>query len=54
MTDDGEDFVELSPKQYLLDLAERLRRIPVTYGINGYDIDHLAQIAKIIQGDETK
>lgn len=54
MTDEDEDFVELPPKQYLLDLANRLRRIPVVYGIDGYDIDRLAQIAKLIQGDETK
>lgn len=36
---------ELSDKEYLADLAERLRHIPVMYGTDGYDIDRLESMS---------
>ena len=40
MPEDHEDN-ELNNSDYLKDLSERLRNIPVMYGIDGYDIDRL-------------
>ena len=37
---------KMADSEYLRDLAERLRHIPVMYGTDGYDIDRLEQIAK--------
>jgi hypothetical protein len=37
---------ELSPAAYLHDLAERLMRVPVSFGVDGYDIDRLSEIAR--------
>ena len=39
---------ELDDAVYLRNLAERLMRIPVMYGTDGYDIDRLHQIAAFL------
>lgn len=39
---------KLSDADYVRNLAERLMRIPVMYGTNGYDIDRLHEIAKTL------
>lgn len=39
----------LSDPEYLRDLAERLRHIPVMYGTDGYDIDRLYEMARAIE-----
>ena len=39
---------ELNEADYLRDLAERLRRIPVMYGTDGGDISRLYEIAGIL------
>lgn len=41
-----EEFVELSPADYLRDLAGRIFRIPAMYGVDGYDFDRLHEIAR--------
>lgn len=38
----------LSDAEYLRNLAERLMRIPVMYGTDGYDIDRLSGIASML------
>jgi len=44
--DDEEDEEEIkTPAEYLRDLSERLREVPVMYGIDGFDIDHLRDLA---------
>lgn len=47
--EEDEEYVELSDYDYLRDLAERLRNVPVMYGIDGYDIDHLPIVAENIK-----
>lgn len=42
----GKDIFNMTSAEYLRDLAERLRHIPVMYGTDGGDIDRLAMIAK--------
>jgi hypothetical protein len=44
---DGDE--ELSPGEYLKDLAERIFQIPVMYGTDGYDYDRLQEIACAIE-----
>jgi hypothetical protein len=44
---DGDE--ELSPGEYLKDLAERICQIPVMYGTDGYDYDRLQEIARAIE-----
>lgn len=44
--DDEGDFTEKSDRDYLLDLAERLRHIPVCYGTDDYDINRLTAMAR--------
>lgn len=39
------DETELTDAEYLRDLAERLRHIPVAHGTDGYDVDRLGWIA---------
>ncbi len=51
MIDDDDD--ELPPSEYLRDLSERLRSIPVMYGTNGYDIDRLEEIASDLSPPES-
>lgn len=36
---------EMEDWEYMRDLVERLREVPVMYGIDGYDIDRLSNIA---------
>lgn len=36
----------MDDEEYLRDLAERLRHIPVMYGTDDYDIGRLLQIAR--------
>ena len=43
---DTEHETELTNAAYLRDLAERLREIPVRYGVDGYDIDRLVDMAR--------
>ena len=47
MTGSSEQIENVSA--YLRDLAERLARIPVMYGVNGADIDRLREIAEEIE-----
>ena len=42
------DF-ETSSVEFLRDLSERLRRVPVMYGTDGYDIDRLRWIAQDLE-----
>jgi hypothetical protein len=39
------DEQEIPTAEYLRDLAERLRHVPVMYGVDGYDVDRLGWIA---------
>lgn len=39
-----------SPASFLRDLAGRLRYVPVTYEVDGGDIDRLHWIASLIEG----
>jgi hypothetical protein len=45
---EGEDIEEpeLDNVEYLRDLADRIFRIPVMHGVNGYDYDRLYRIAR--------
>lgn len=38
-----------SDQAYLLDLANRLMNVPVMYGVNGFDIDCLSEMAKRLE-----
>jgi hypothetical protein len=40
---------ELPVVEYLQDLARRLMHIPVMYGVDGYDVDRVAAIAREIK-----
>lgn len=42
----------LTTKEYLRDLAERLRKVPVMYGTDDGDIDRLLELAKTVQYTE--
>ena len=46
--DNEEEYVEMNDVEYLRDLSERLRGIPVEHGIDGYDIDRLLTMASDI------
>ena len=57
--EDLEDFDEdgeprLSTADYLRNLAERLRHIPVVHGTDGGDVDRLLVIAQAIQNTEAE
>ena len=44
---------EPSSSEYLCDLAERLMRVPVMYGTDQGDVDHLHRIARdLVQAQE--
>jgi len=47
--EDCETWDEKSDVDYLRDLSERLREIPVMYGIDGYDIDRLSNMATTLE-----
>lgn len=47
MDDEGND--ELPPAEYLRDLVERMRHIPVMYGVDDYDISRLLNMAAVIE-----
>lgn len=40
-------FSELTVASFLEDLSERLRNVPVTFGVDGGDIDQLHELAKL-------
>ena len=42
---EDEEWVEKTDQEYLADLAERLREVPAMYGVDGYDIDRLRDMA---------
>lgn len=46
---DAEDETEMSNAEYLRDLSDRLREIPVMYGVDGYDCDRLRWIARDLE-----
>lgn len=46
MCDDSE---ELNDTDYLRDLSERIRNIPVLFGTDGYDVDRLWNMANKMQ-----
>lgn len=39
----------MNTNEFLKDLAERLMRVPVSYGVDGGDIDRLARLAREIE-----
>lgn len=41
---------ELNDIEYLKNLAERIRHIPVMFHVDGFDIDRLEQIAEKLKG----
>ncbi len=49
-----ENEPELSDKEYLKDLAERLLHVPVMYGIDGYDIGRLSDMSSALPEPECK
>jgi hypothetical protein len=44
-----DDLTEVEDADYLRNLSARLRRIPVMYGTDGYDIDRLLEIARSLK-----
>lgn len=43
--DDAEPSIfDMTDRDYLLDLRERLRAVPVMYGVDGSDIDRLGEL----------
>lgn len=44
-----EEEPEKSFPEYLRDLSERLRHIPVMHGIDGYDCEHLLTLARKLE-----
>lgn len=48
------DLEELDDASYLRDLSERLRHVPVMYGVDDLDIGRLREIAKGLEKKETK
>jgi len=44
-----EDEREETPAEFLRDLAERLRHIPVAYGTDDFDISRLGWAAKLFE-----
>lgn len=49
MPENENDFDEMPVVEYLRDLSERLINVPVMFGIDGYDIDRLNEIAKNLE-----
>lgn len=43
------NYEEMSDSEYLKDLAERLRHIPASFNVDGYDIDRLEEISKEVK-----
>ena len=43
------DLEEISDAEYLRNLMERIGRIPGTYGVDGYDMDRLREIASKLE-----
>ena len=44
-----DEDIELNDSDYLKDLSERLRNVPVMYGVDGYDIDRLRMMGKELE-----
>jgi hypothetical protein len=49
VSDDDDDYEELSAPDYLRDLAQRLRHIAPIHGTDGGDVDRLQEIAREIE-----
>ncbi len=48
------EWVELLPSEYLKDLAQRIFRIPVMYGVDQYDYERLNEIARDLAQQQKK
>jgi hypothetical protein len=40
---------DMTPHEYLRDLAERLMSVPATYGTDGGDVDRLLELASELE-----